>query len=106
MDLTPEEVGMMADALDLAAGEMTMLENGVLTRVRSSIRCSGEQCWVHNPSPTHMTTWRVSWRADKRTAERVCSHRIGHPDPDDLEYNTRLGRDVSAHACEGCCQVS
>lgn len=93
----------MADALDLAAGGMTALDNGVLTRVYSPTACAGEHCWVHDPSPTHMVTWPVRWRPDKQTAERMCPHNIGHPDPDDVAFNALLGRNVSAHGCDGCC---
>lgn len=106
MDMTPEECGMEDDMLVPAAGDMTMLENGVLTRVHSPSACAGRNCWVHNPSPTHMVGWPVTWRADKQTAERLCPHRIGHPDPDDVAYNLRLGYDVSAHACDGCCNAN
>ena len=106
MEPNPEEVSMMADALDLAAGDMTMVNNGILTRVHSPGACAGENCWVHNPSPTHMITWPVRWRAEKRTAERLCPHRIGHPDPDDVAYNLMLGRDVSSHGCDGCCETT
>jgi len=94
---------MMSDALDLAHSDVTMLDNGVLTRVHSPIACAGEHCWVHNPSPTQMVSWPVRWRADKRTAERICPHKIGHPDLDDVDFNARCGRDVTAHGCDGCC---
>lgn len=60
---------MMADALDLAHCDVTMLDNGVLTRVHSPIAYAGEHCWVHNPSPTQMMSWPVRWHADKCSAE-------------------------------------
>ena len=106
MEPKPEEVSMLADELDLAAGDMTVLENGILTRVHPSGACAGENCWVHNPSPSHMKSWPVRWRADKRTAERMCPHKIGHPDPDDLAFNLRLRHDVPAHTCDGCCHTA
>lgn len=106
MNPKPEEVSMMAAALDLAHSDMTVVSNGVLTRVHLRDACVGRKCWVHGPSESHMQFWPVTWRADKRTAERLCSHQIGHPDPDDLEHNANLGRDVSAHTCDGCCEDS
>ena len=105
MEPNPEEVSMMADALDLAFGDMTMIANGVLTRVHPAGACAGEHCWVHNPSPTHMVSWPVRWRADKRTAERICSHDVGHPDRDDVAFNARFGRDVAIHSCDGWCEI-
>ena len=50
-----------------------------------------------------MVTWPIHWREDKSTAERVCGHGIGHPDPDDVGFNARNGLDVRVHGCDGCC---
>jgi hypothetical protein len=33
--------------------------------------------------------------------ERICSHGIGHPDPDDISIIN--GKDDGAHNCDGCC---
>ena len=93
----------LPSASELAASGMTMLENGVLLRVHPPTAREGRHCWVHNPTPSHMVRWPVRWRAEKSTAERVCTHGIGHPDPDDVKYNQNLGRDVSIHGCDGCC---
>jgi len=32
---------------------------------------------------------------------RVCTHGIGHPDPD--EYRIVQGLDEGIHGCDGCC---
>ena len=82
---------------------LTWLAHGILTNVHPPAACADRHCWIHNPSAHHMTTWPVRWRGDRGTAERVCSHAIGHPDPDDVEYNRLSGRDVSVHGCDGCC---
>lgn len=102
--LTQDEIALNTDA-ELSAAELTMIANGALTRVHRAGTCAGEYCWVHKPSPHHMLGWPVAWRGDKSTAERICPHGVGHPDPDDLAYNQRLGRDVSIHACDGCCAL-
>ncbi|GAB3034630.1 hypothetical protein GCM10027052_10540 [Parafrigoribacterium mesophilum] len=101
--LSPKQAGLAAAELNLAAGEVIALDNGILTKVHSVAACSGPHCWVHNPSPHHMVTWPVRWRDDRRLAERICEHGIGHPDPDDVAFNLRLGRDVRVHGCDGCC---
>lgn len=41
--------------------------------------------------------------------ERMCSHGIGHPDPDDLDFIRRTSGEEAArtlmiHACDGCCE--
>ena len=100
---SPEQASIEAVALTLAEGDLVAVQEGILTNVHRPDQCVGERCWVHNPSDHHMVTWPISWRADKRTAERVCSHGIGHPDPDDVFYNDRIGRDVTVHGCDGCC---
>lgn len=67
--------------------------------------CAGRPCIIHNPSDHHMRDWPVVWRSDKRMAERVCPHGVGHPDPDDLYYQVHVRGDKSAavHGCDGCC---
>lgn len=50
-----------------------------------------------------MTGWPIHWRQDKATAERICAHGVGHPNPDDARHHARIGRDVSNHECDGCC---
>ena len=103
--LTPREFDtLVSQTLDLiATGQMISVENDKLLRVHPPSACEGRNCWVHNPSDTHMKKWPIWWRDDKGTAERMCPHRIGHPDPDDVAYHWSLGRDVSVHGCDGCC---
>jgi hypothetical protein len=51
-----------------------------------------------------MREWRLVWRADKRTFERLCPHGVDHPDPDALEYLERTqGLSARIHGCDGCC---
>jgi hypothetical protein len=74
-------------------------------RVHRKKDCLGRHCPIHNPSdhsmrefPTHL---RVPSPVDIKPMhmERICPHRIGHPDPDDINY-----WDVSVHGCDGCCR--
>ncbi len=66
--------------------------------------CAGHHCCIHNPSSHHMRDWPMNWRADKGVMERICPHGIGHPDPDDAEYNERRGMGfLNIHGCDGCC---
>lgn len=53
-----------------------------------------------------MNTWTRVIRTDRNNLmERVCPHGVGHPDPDSLEWLSRIGaRDDGVHACDGCCQ--
>lgn len=52
-----------------------------------------------------MRDWPQFWRDDRGLMERICSHGIGHPDPDDLAYKIRTGGDDAegVHGCDGCC---
>ena len=37
--------------------------------------------------------------------ERICEHGIGHPDPDQVSYWQRWGKEALAiHGCDGCCR--
>jgi hypothetical protein len=60
-------------------------------------KCAGEVCCIHNPSDHHMRKMRQHWRGDRGIMERLCSHGIGHPDPDDPTDDT-------VHGCDGCCR--
>ena len=63
--------------------------------------CIGEVCTVHNRSEHHMRAFKQFYRFDRGIMERICSHGIGHPDPDDI--NIINGKDDGVHACDGCC---
>lgn len=104
-EVTPDDPEFIAESADLAAGGLVALANGILTNVHRPRRCEGTNCWVHNPSTHHMVTWPIQWRSDRRTAERLCEHGLGHPDADDIGFNLRGGKDVSAHECDGCCRA-
>lgn len=66
--------------------------------------CRGRSCVIHRPSDHHMRGWRLNWRDDIQLMERVCSHGVGHPDPDQLAWERASGRDWGrVHGCDSCC---
>lgn len=85
--------------------ELIDLEELGLMWVHRHELCEGRGCCIHHPSHHPMVTWPRNWRSDRRMMERLCSHGIGHPDPDDLDFiNSLPGRhDDGTHCCDGCC---
>lgn len=69
--------------------------------VHKARKCKGQVCSIHNRSDHHMRSFKQHWRGDRRIMERICSHGVGHPDPD--EYRILNGEDNGAHGCDGCC---
>jgi hypothetical protein len=70
--------------------------------VHTPDECGDEPCCIHNPSEHPLRDWPLHWRG--HVMERICSHGIGHPDPDDLAWRRRSGQpDPSVHGCDGCC---
>lgn len=89
----------------------TLDGNGL--RTHSESRCVGDFCCVHNPSDHPLRHAQLNWRADRYLMERICTHGIGHPDPDDLAYKRRqMSSDeynnyaFGVHGCDGCCRKS
>lgn len=76
-----------------------------LKNVHDPSACAGEPCIIHNPTDHHMRDWPVHVRFDKANlVERICEHGVGHPDPDDLTYQEKMGRAWQGiHGCDGCC---
>ncbi|MGY1844354.1 hypothetical protein [Modestobacter sp. SYSU DS0875] len=50
-----------------------------------------------------MREWPRVWRADRGYHVRLCPHRLGHPDPDDVVDLQALGGVSARHHCDGCC---
>lgn len=83
-------------------------------------QCYGRACVVHHPSAHGMRHLPLHWRSDRGIFERVCSHGVGHPDPDQWAYFYEIAdkgrRDdedpsdyadtMMVHGCcgEGCCR--
>lgn len=67
-----------------------------LLKVHSEEKCIGEHCVIHNPSDHVMRDFPTHWRVDRGFMERICTHGVGHPDPDDPFADP-------VHGCDGCC---
>lgn len=81
-----------------------MPDGSELVNVHSPTQCHGRVCIVHSPTNHHMIDWKLHWRMDRGIFERICSHGIGHPDPDQLPYWEEIGRpEEGVHGCCGCC---
>lgn len=66
--------------------------------------CGGKHCTIHNRSNHSMRSFPQHWRTDRAIMERICSHGIGHPDPDEYKLDGSSGRAESVHGCDGCCE--
>lgn len=76
----------------------------VLERVHERNATCETACVIHNPTDHHMRYWRLHWRGDRGIFERICSHGIGHPDPDQYPYWRSVGQEAQGvHGCDGCC---
>lgn len=80
------------------------LNSGQVVTTHDESKCKGQYCCIHNPSDHHMRDWPMHWRDDTGVMERICPCGVGHPDPDDLAYNIKIGQDwKGVHGCCGCC---
>ena len=77
---------------------------GQLLYVHSKENCKMEFCVIHNPSNHSMKDFPTHWRSDRYLMERICSHGVGHPDPDDLAYKCLIRGDeyTKYEAVHGC----
>lgn len=80
--------------------------------------CIGKNCSIHDPSDHPLKDARRNWRGDRNLMERICSHGVGHPDPDDIAYHKLLeadpdtwddpdptGRGIHGCCAERCCST-
>lgn len=63
-------------------------------------KCAGQPCTIHNRTDHNMREFPQHWRGDRGIMERICTHGIGHPDPDDFKMSDESER---IHGCDGCC---
>lgn len=111
---------LCAMGMDYFVEEVYITGTGtVLGNVHSLEECEGRHCVIHNPSDHSMRDFPTHWRWDRKIMERICKHGVGHPDPDDLEYQyLRIEREnpgapaffledekrvAGIHGCDGCC---
>ena len=77
-------------------------------------QCAGHNCTYHNPSDHKMKDWPKNFRYDSFSfglVERMCSHGVGHPDPDSVAWLESLDLKGRAgtwgvHGCDFCCRPS
>lgn len=98
----------MSQPYEERATEWVNLESGQRLRVHSKEMCRGGNCSIHNPSDEAKAIGTRQWRSDRAMMERICSHGVGHPDPDELAFLRSIGMDKQAdvnglHGCDGCC---
>lgn len=75
-----------------------------LYNVHSNTACVGRPCVIHSPTAHHMRGWSLLWRDDRGIFERICSHGVGHPDPDQRAYWRMTNQGFQGvHGCDGCC---
>jgi len=103
--------GVPGEKLVLLLDHFDRMHEGRGTPVHGTSQCQGRACPFHNPTDHRMNEWPKHVRWDRcALVERICSHGIGHPDPDSLEwvneYRTqkRWDRDDGTHGCDGCCR--
>lgn len=86
---------------------------GQVIRVHTKEECRApEACVIHNPSNHSMRDFPTHWRGDRYLMERICSHGVGHPDPDDIAFKRASAKTTAdhmnlkyegVHGCDGCC---
>jgi len=110
MTKTPDDIVLVPDP-DEDAGGLLQHEVEFLRGFKShveSIDCTEFGCCIHNPTNHRMRSFQMNWRFDRGLMERVCSHGVGHPDPDHMNwyfrtYGAKKARIESVHGCDGCC---
>ena len=82
--------------------EKIQLENSdMILSAHDAGKCNGDICTLHKRTNHHMRSFPQHWRSDRGIMERICTHGVGHPDPDDWKcMNSEYER---IHGCDGCC---
>jgi hypothetical protein len=85
-----------------AWGEYAITGTGQVLTIHTRAACVGP-CAFHKPSRHPLRTAPIHWRG--HVVERICSHGVGHPDPDDLTWreHENPGESPGIHGCDGCC---
>jgi hypothetical protein len=84
--------------------EVIKLEHSdmVFKRAHSKGSCRGPYCTIHNRSDHHMRSFPQIWNPMIFCMQRVCTHGIGHPDPDEINNDVVVKIDHETNCC-GCC---
>jgi hypothetical protein len=84
--------------------EFNQLENSdIVFWTHPASQCMGEYCTIHKRSNHSMRSLPQSFRWDRGLMERICTHGVGHPDPDDIKLLGEHGWAEEVHGCDGCC---
>ncbi len=95
-----------AKKMDLVTDNVWQLEysNSVLVKTHSPDKCaSDEACVLHRLTDHSMRTFPQHWRSDRGIMERICSHGVGHPDPDQIPFWKATRKDWKWEMVHGCC---
>lgn len=74
---------------------------------KRTVDCDINGCAIHNPSYHPLSDSPQLMREDKSfLIERLCSHGIGHPDPDSASFIAKQqgSKGIWVHGCDGCCR--
>lgn len=63
--------------------------------------CPESICVFHKRTNHHLRHFRQRWNLGLGMMERVCTHNVAHPDPDDISI--RSGQNDGKHSCDACC---
>lgn len=81
-----------------------MLAGGqVLVNCHPATECNGRACPLHTLTDHAMRHFPQRIR-ETGLMERICTHGVGHPDPDGLPFFEERGiKGMDVHGCDGCC---
>jgi len=112
MDITEHDaLPRSFDPSPLGWEEAKLEHSPVLLMAHPPGKCAGEHCTLHNRSDHPMRAFMQHWRDDRGLMERICTHGVGHPDPDQWDYlvqryGERRAHSEFVHGCDGCCRVT
>jgi hypothetical protein len=101
MQLTKSQLRRVKKEVEGGNYEINLLEHTdeyIFTHLVTQCHNS-ERCTIHNKSDHSMRSFPQHFRFDRMLMERICTHGVGHPDPDEfyLEVNAK-----GVHGCDGC----
>jgi hypothetical protein len=99
--------------MEMSVGVSEFFTSGGRTHTKEQCKATRKQgapkgCVLHKPTPHKLTGSKQILRRST-LIEDVCSHGIGHPNPDSARFlNWRDGYDPDkgswfTHGCDGCC---
>ena len=93
----------------IVGSELEEITEPLLVGVHDPGECADGVCTVHHPTDHPMRDWPLHWRGDRGLFERLCTHGVGHPDPDqwafwDSALDVADAQAMRVHGCDGCCR--